>query len=162
MRKRRIIRNPAAWLAVAVMFAGFPAVILAGSPAVAAERAIPSGRAAVGETWVWPSVFQQALAPLAPLATKAVRDGLCPGLTVGANGFIHRYMFEAKFRKKGVENERWTVSDLRLTNPSACPALDEQVSARMRDAIPEFAWPRQDIDGNGWIRIPAIEIHATN
>ncbi len=143
--------------AVAVMAVG-----LATATAAETNRPIPSGRAAVGETWVWPSVFEQALAPLAPLASRAVRDGLCPGLVPGENGFLHRYVFEAKFRKKGVENERWLVRDLRLTNPSSCPALDEQVSARMREAIPEFAWPREDSDGNGWTRIPAIELRATD
>lgn len=133
---------------------------LLAAPAFAADRPIPSGQAAVGETWVWPSVFQQALAPLAPLSTKAVRDGLCPNLVLGEGGLIHRYSYEAKFAKKGVENKRWVVTDLRLLNPSACPALDEKVTMRMREVIPEFAWPREDTDKNGWIKIPSVEIRA--
>jgi hypothetical protein len=97
------------------------AILAAATPA-AAEF---SGRGRLGETWVWPVTFQQALAPLAPLARDAVTSGQCPGLKVGEGNVVHTYEFDAKMKTRGSgENKRWVVEELKLVNPSACEALD--------------------------------------
>jgi hypothetical protein len=134
---------------------------LAPTPARADDRKVFSGRAALGETWVYPMKFEQALAPLAPLSGKAVREGLCPGLVADKDDVIHNYDFEARFKQRGVENRRWEVTELKLANPSSCAALDEQVATRMKAAIPEFAEPRVDADKNGWTKIPRIQLKMT-
>jgi hypothetical protein len=135
------------------------AILAAATPA-AAEF---SGRGRLGETWVWPVTFQQALAPLAPLARDAVTSGQCPGLKVGEGNVVHTYEFDAKMKTRGSgENKRWVVEELKLVNPSACEALDTQVADLMRDAIPRFAEPWKDLDGNGYTRIPRIQLKLTN
>ena len=135
------------------------AIILMASPA-AAEG---SGRGKLGETWVWPITFQQALSPLAPLAREAVDSGECPALKVGAGNVVHTYEFDAKMKARGAgDNRRWVVEELKLVNPSACEALDTKVAALMRDAIPQFAEPYKDLDGNGYTRIPRIQVKLTD
>jgi hypothetical protein len=128
----------------------------------AGDRIINSGRSQLGEVWVYPMMFQQALAPLAPLSAKAMREGLCPGMIPGKDDIIHAYEFDARFKMRGVENRRYEVTELRLVNPSSCPALDEKVTQLMRQAIPQFAEPRKDLDKNGWTRIPRIELRMTD
>jgi opacity protein-like surface antigen len=141
---------------------------LATSAAAVASAAqtggvVYSGRKPLGEAWVYPIMFQQTLSPLAPLARDVVKGGQCPGLAVGADQVLHNYDFDAKMKTRGTgENKRWVVDELKLVNPSACPALDTQVTAMMRTAIPTFAEPYKDLDGNGWTRIPRVQIKLTD
>ena len=67
--------------------------------------------------------------------------------------------FDAQMKTRGAgENKRWEVAELKLLTPSGCEALDAQVTAYMRDAIPKFAEPWKDLDKNGWTRIPAVQV----
>jgi hypothetical protein len=133
--------------------------LLAAAPA-AAEG---SGRGLLGETWVWPITFQQALSPLAPLAREAVDSGECPALKVGKGDVVHTYEFDAKMKARGSgDNRRWVVEELKLVNPSACEPLDTKVAALMRQAIPQFAEPYKDLDGNGYTRIPRVQVKLTD
>ncbi len=116
----------------------------------------------MGELWVWPELFGQALAPLAGIGARAVREGLCPGLAPGPDGVLHSYALEARFRVRGVSNRRVEVTELRVVNPSGCAPLDAEVSRFMAGAIPEFAEPRADSDGDGWFRIPRIMLRVTD
>lgn len=133
---------------------------LAGATAaVAAESKIFSGRTKLGEVWVYPSMFEQALTPLAPLTERATKGGLCPGIVLGPNNVIHNYDIDAKMKARGNSlNRRWEVEELKIVNPSSCEALDVEVAALMKQAIPQFAEPRDDLDGNGWTRIPRIQL----
>lgn len=145
--------------------AGAVALIgLLGSTAALAESSnIYSGRTKLGEVWVYPSMFTQALTPLAPLTERATKGGLCPGIQLGPNNVIHAYDIDVKMKAKGNSlNRRWEVSDLKLVNPSSCEALDAEVVALMKQAIPQFAEPREDLDGNGWTRIPRIQLQVVN
>jgi hypothetical protein len=136
------------------------AILLAATSATATDF---SGRGRLGETWVWPVTFQQALAPLAPLAREAVTSGQCPNLKVGEGNVVHSYDFDAKMKTRGSgENKRWEVAELKLLNPSSCEQLDAQVAALMRDAIPKFAEPYKDLDKNGYTRIPRVQLRLTN
>ena len=66
---------------------------------------------------------------------------------------------DAKLKAKGSSvNRRWVVEELKIVNPSSCEALDVEVAAMMKDASPQFAEPREDLDGNGWTRIPRIQL----
>jgi hypothetical protein len=122
-----------------------------------------SGRTQVGETWVYPIMFQQALAPLAPMARAALKAGRCPGLAAEAGGLVHSYDFDTRLKRRGSgEFARWEVAELKLLNPSACPALDAEVTDFLRTAVPQFAEPWKDKDGNGWTRLPRIEIRLTD
>ncbi len=140
--------------------AGIALAALLGSTAAFADSSkIYSGRAKLGEVWVYPSMFEQALTPLAPLTERAVKGGLCPGIVLGPNNVIHSYDIDAKLKAKGNSvNRRWEVSELKIVNPSSCEALDVEVAALMKEAIPQFAEPREDLDGNGWTRIPRIQL----
>jgi hypothetical protein len=136
---------------------------LAGA-ALALAGAIPAAavngnQGRLGETWVWPAMFEQTLAPLAPMAQNAIRSGSCPGLQ-GASGKVsHKFEFDARMKTRGAgENKRWEVAELKLLTPSGCEVLDAQVSSYMRDAIPKFAEPWRDLDKNGWTRIPAVQV----
>jgi hypothetical protein len=121
------------------------------------------GRGRLGETWVYPVTFQQALAPLAPLARQAVTGGQCPGLKVGEGNVVHNYDFDAKMKTRGSgENKRWEVEELKLLNPSPCEPLDAQVASLMRQAIPKFAEPYKDLDKNGYTRIPRVQLRLTD
>lgn len=135
-------------------------LILSGGTAQAADDpAVYSGRTKLGEVWVYPSMFEQALTPLAGLTTQAVKGGLCPGLQLGPNNVIHSYDIDARMKAKGSSvNRRWVVEELKIVNPSSCDALDREVLALMAQAIPQFAEPRKDLDGNGWTRIPRIQL----
>jgi hypothetical protein len=122
-----------------------------------------SGRKQLGETWVYPIMFQQALAPLAPMARDALKAGRCPGMQVAPGGVVHSYDFDARLKRRGTgEFERWEVTELKLLNPSACPALDEDVTALLRTTVPQFAEPWKDKDGNGLTRLPRIQIRLTD
>lgn len=133
--------------------------LLGANAALAEPSNIYSGRAKLGEVWVYPSMFEQALSPLAPLTGRATKGGLCPGMTLGPDKVIHSYNIDVKMKAKGNSlNRRWEVSDLKLVNPSSCEALDVEVAALMKQAIPQFAEPREDLDGNGWTRIPPIQL----
>ena len=135
------------------------AIVAAASAAQAASGQIYSGRTKLGEVWVYPSRVEPALTPLAPLTTRAVKGGLCPGIELGPNNVIHAYDIDAKLKAKGSSvNRRWVVEELKIVNPSSCEALDVEVAAMMKDAIPQFAEPREDLDGNGWTRIPRIQL----
>jgi hypothetical protein len=135
------------------------AILLAATSASAAN----GGRGKLGETWVYPVTFQQALAPLAPLAREAVTSGQCPNLKVGEGNVVHNYDFDAKLKTRGMgENKRWEVEELKLVNPSGCESLDAKVASLMRDAIPLFAEPYKDLDGNGYTRIPRVQLRLTN
>jgi hypothetical protein len=137
---------------------------LAATPAAAAQGdVVYSGRKPLGEVWVYPIMFQQTLSPLAPMAQAAVNQGRCPGLSVGADRVVHSYDFDVRMKTRGAgENKRWEVTEIALVNPSACPALDAEVTAMMRTAIPTFAEPYKDLDRNGWSRIPRIQIRLTD
>jgi len=137
---------------------------IAASTALAmlASPALASGRAALGEVWVYPVMFEQALAPLAPLSGKIVREGLCPNLTPDVENVLHTFTFEARMKSRGVEEKRWTVAELRLLTPSGCAYLDTEVERLMREAIPQFAEPRVDSDKNGWTRIPRIQMKVVD
>jgi hypothetical protein len=128
--------------------------------ALLSTSAVGSGRAIMGEVWVWPVLFQQSLAPLAAVANDVTRDGSCPDLVIGADRVIHRYQFEAQMKRRGGQNVRFEVTDLRITNPSGCDSLDARVRDVLRQAVPTFAEPRRDEDGNGWLRLPQIELRA--
>lgn len=132
------------------------AALLSGGAAVA------QGRAALGEVWVYPVMFQQALTPLAPLSGRVARENLCPTLPIGADKVIYTYSVDVKMKSRGVEEKRWEVTDLRLVNPSGCQVLDAEFAQLMRDAIPQFAEPRKDLDGNGWTRIPKIQLKVVD
>lgn len=135
------------------------AALLGATAADARPSQIYSGRTKLGEVWVYPSMFEQALTPLAPLTQRAVKGGLCPGLELGPNNIIHTYDIDTKMKAKGSSvNRRWEVEELKIVNPSSCEALDMEVAALMRQAIPQFAEPREDLDGNGWTRIPRIQL----
>jgi hypothetical protein len=124
---------------------------------------VTSGRVAMGEVWILPSMFNQALAPLAPLPRRAVTEGMCPGLALDADKVLHNYDFDAKMKTRGTgENKRWEVVELKNLTPSGCVALDSEVERLMRTAIPQFAEPRQDLDDNGWTRIPRIKLQVTD
>ena len=116
------------------------------------------GEVNVGDVSVLPAMFQQALAPLAPMSARVAREGLCPNLNIGPDGLTQTFDIEVKFKGRGVQNKRWDVTDLRILTPSGCDALDTEVAAQMRAAIPQFAEPLKDRDGNGWYKIPRIEI----
>ncbi len=147
-----LLRTPL-WLAAAAS-----ALLPAAAPAK-----VTSGRVALGEVWVLPSMFNQALAPLAPLPRRAVSDGMCPGLTLDADKVLHNYDFDAKLKTRGTgENKRWEVVELKNLTPSGCVALDSEVERLMRTAIPQFAEPRADLDDNGWTRIPRIKLQVTD
>jgi hypothetical protein len=133
---------------------------LLGSAVSAGDSSnIFSGRTKLGEVWVYPSMFEQALTPLAPLTQRAVKGGLCPGIELGPNNIIHNYDIDAKMKSRGSStNRRWVVEELKIVNPSSCEALDVEVAALMKEAIPQFAEPRVDLDGNGWTRMPRIQL----
>lgn len=139
---------------LAMLGAGF--ALLLAAPAAATVRR------AMGELWAYPELFQQALAPLADLAGRVVREGSCPGLVPGADGLLHAYAFEARFRMRGMSNRRHEVTELRTLNPSGCAWLDAEMVRFMTGAIPEFAEPRADSDGNGWYRIPRILLRVSD
>ncbi len=122
-----------------------------------------SGRKPLGEVWVYPAMFQQSLSPLAPMARAAVGSGKCPDLKVGTGDVVHNYDFDARMKTRGTgENKRWEVAELKLVNPSPCPALDAEVTAMMRTTIPSFAEPYKDLDKDGWTRIPRVQIKLTD
>ncbi len=137
----------------------FPALAAAVVVLVAAQAAATEKRV-MGELWAYPQLFQQSLSPLAELAGRVTREGLCPGLSAGADGLLHSYAFEARFRARGVSNRRYEVTELRTLNPSGCAWLDAEMTRFMTAAIPEFAEPRTDTDGNGWYRIPRIMLRV--
>lgn len=140
-------------------------LLLAAAAALAlpVSAKVTSGRVAMGEVWILPSMFNQALAPLAPLPRRAVTEGMCPGLTLDADKVLHNYDFDAKMKTRGTgENKRWEVVELKNLTPSGCVALDSEVERLMRTAIPQFAEPRKDIDENGWTRIPRIKLQVTD
>ena len=140
-----------------------PALAIALLVVAAPAAAEGGGRGLLGETWVWPVTFQQALSPLAPLARQAVTSGQCPNLKVGEGDVVHNYDFDAKLQARGMgENRRWEVKELKLLNPSACAPLDAEVASVMREAIPLFAEPYKDLDGNGYTRIPRVQLRLTN
>ena len=128
-----------------------------------AATAAPSartGKAAVGEVWAYPVMFEQALRPLAPLSGRVVRENLCPNLPARDDGLLYKYSVDAKMKSRGFEEERWEVVDLKILNPSGCEAMDSEFARQMWAAIPQFAEPRQDTDKNGWTRIPDIELRV--
>ena len=85
--------------------------------------------------------------------------GQCPTLEGPAGKMSHKLEFDAQMKTRGAgENKRWEVAELKLLTPSGCEALDAQVTAYMRDAIPKFAEPWKDLDKNGWTRIPAVQV----
>ena len=132
--------------------------LIAIAAAVPAAAAVSGNQGRLGETWVWPVMFEQTLAPLAPMAQNAIRSGQCPTLA-NQTGVSHKFEFDAKMKTRGTgENKRWEVSELNLLTPSGCEALDAQVTAYMKDAIPKFAEPWRDLDKNGWTRIPAVQV----
>ena len=136
---------------------------LLGPSAALAQSNMYSGRKALGEVWVYPSMFEQALTPLAPLTERATKGGLCPGIRPGPDHVIHSYDIDVKMKAKGNSlNRRWEVQELKLVNPSGCEALDAEVAALMKQAIPQFAEPRKDLDGNGWTRIPRIQLQQVD
>jgi hypothetical protein len=138
------------------------ALAMAGTAAAQSANAF-SGRGKLGEVWVYPVMFQQSLAPLVPLARDAVKSGKCPDLKVGADRVVHNYDFDVRMKTRGSgENKRWEVGEMKLVNPSACPALDTQVAEMLRTAIPGFAEPYRDLDKNGWTRIPRVQIKLTD
>lgn len=148
----------------AMVIGAIAVLALAGATAaVAAESKIYSGRTKLGEVWVYPSMFEQALTPLAPLTERATKGGLCPGMQLGPNKVIHNYDIDAKLKSRGNSmNRRWEVEELKIVNPSSCEALDVEVAALMKQAIPQFAEPREDLDGNGWTRIPRIQLKVVD
>jgi hypothetical protein len=135
---------------------GAALALLFAAPAVATVKRV------MGELWAYPQLFQQALSPLADLAGRVVREGSCPNLSPGADGVIHSYEFEAKFRARGTSNRRYEVTELRTLNPTGCAWLDAEMTRFMTAAIPEFAEPRTDVDGNGWYRIPRIMLRVSD
>lgn len=140
----------------------FAAALAALQPATAPAQ-VTSGRVALGEVWVLPAMFNQALAPLAPLPRRAVSEGLCPGLALDANKVLHSYDFDARLKSRGMaDNKRWEVVELKNLTPSGCLALDAEVERLMLQAIPQFAEPRTDLDNNGWTRIPRIKLQVTD
>lgn len=158
MTDTRNTRALGARVALGVVFAA-----LVGASAVSAQSNIYSGRAKLGEVWVYPSMFEQELKPLAPLTKRVTSGELCPGFQLGPNKLIHAYDIDAKMKAKGNSlNRRWEVTDLKVVNPSSCEALDVEVLALMKAAIPKFAEPREDTDGNGWTRLPRIELSAVD
>jgi hypothetical protein len=145
------------------MFLLLASLALASTMPLPASAKYSSGRVALGEVWVLPSMFDQALAPLAPLPRRAIAEGMCPNLALDGRKILHSYDFDAKLKPRGVAmNKRWTVVELKNLTPSGCQALDYEVERLMRDAIPEFAEPRQDLDGNGWTRIPRIQLKVVD
>lgn len=130
-------------------------VALAGPAGATVKRAM-------GELWAYPDLFQQELAPLADLAGRATREGRCPGLAPDADGLLHVYEFEARFRTRGTSNRRTEVTELRTLNPTGCAWLDQEMTRFMTAAIPEFSEPRTDSDGNGWYRIPRIMLRVSD
>ncbi len=145
-----------------VTMALFAGLAIAGGLTLVSGPALASGRAPLGEVWVYPAMFEQALAPLRPLSGKVVREGLCPNLAPDADNILHSFSFDAQMTSRGAQNKRWTVTALKLLNPSGCAFLDAEVERMMRDAIPRFAEPRVDTDGNGWTRIPRIQIRVVD
>ena len=128
--------------------------IVGAAPALANSE--NQGR--LGETLLWGAMFQQALAPLAPLAQNAIRSGQCPTLE-GKTSISHKFEFDAKMKTRGAGlNKRWEVTELKLLTPTGCEILDEQVTAYMKDAIPKFAEPWRDLDKNGWTRMPTVQV----
>ncbi|MGQ5700734.1 hypothetical protein ACUJ46_01605 [Sandaracinobacteroides sp. A072] len=138
------------------------AVAMVAAALLLAAPAGASGRAPFGEIWAYPALFGQALEPLAPLAGRVARDNLCPDLAPGEDQLLHTYAFEARFAARGASNRRWDVTDLRLLNPSGCDSLDAEVTRLLRPAVASFAEPREDMDGNGWYRLPRIQLKVTD
>ncbi len=112
----------------------------------------------MNEVRVSPALFEQALMPLAPLSSKVARENLCPDLNIGNDGLIHNFDIDVKMQRKGVSNRRYVVTELRLVNPSGCAALDHEISRMMRTAAAGFAEPNRDQDGDGWLRLPRIQL----
>ncbi len=138
-----------------IALAGAAIALAAAGPAAA----VNGNQGRLGETWVWPAMFEQTLAPLAPMAQNAIKSGQCPTLEGTSGKMAHKFEFDAQMKTRGTgENKRWEVAELKLLTPSGCEALDEQVTAYMRDAIPKFAEPWKDLDKNGWTRIPAVQV----
>lgn len=129
---------------------------------VSALPALASDRVASNEVYVYPAKFQQALTPLAPLSSRVARENLCPGLAIGDDGIIHNFDIDVKMKGKGVENRRYVVTDLRLANPSGCAALDTEMARMMRNAVAGFAEPNRDRDGDGWMRLPRIQLRVVD
>ncbi|TPE60531.1 hypothetical protein FJQ54_11055 [Sandaracinobacter neustonicus] len=126
--------------------------------AIPAAAAVSGNQGRLGETWVWPAMFEQTLAPLAPMAQNAIRSGQCPTLA-GKAGVAHTFEYDAKMKTRGTgENKRWEVAELKLLTPSGCDVLDAQVTSYMQTAIPKFAEPWRDLDKNGWTRIPPVQV----
>ncbi len=135
-----------------------PAILLLSASAALAQG---SGRAALGEVWVYPVMFEQALRPLAPLSSRVMRENLCPNLKPDDKGLLYKYSLDAKMTSKGFKgSERLEVTDLKILNPSGCDQLDHEFLRQMKSAIPSFAEPRRDLDKNGWIRIPDIQLNV--
>lgn len=107
---------------------------------------------------MYTDAMQKALQPLAPLAGKVVREGLCPQLVAGTNGTLYAYQPEVKFSVKRRSDQSWNVDDVRFANPSGCAALDDETRLILLEALPKFIEPRIDADGNGWLRTPRIQL----
>ncbi len=115
-------------------------------------------RRASAEVWLYTEPMSAALQPLAPLAGKVVREGLCPALPVGPDGVLYVYQTEAQFSVKRVRDRSWKVDDVRFTNPSGCEMLDAEAKRLLAEALPLFVEPRIDADENGWLRVPKIQL----
>jgi hypothetical protein len=119
-------------------------------------------RRPLAEVWVWHELFAQMVGPLAEVPGRLMAEGKCPGLKPDADNAIHTYTIDVKMKSRGVTNRTWTVTDLRIDNPSPCEALDAEVTRYLKEAIPSFAEPRKDENGDGWTRLPRIQLKVVS
>jgi len=117
-------------------------------------------RQASAEVWLYTDAMATALQPLAPLAGRVVREGLCPALPVASNGVVWVYQAEARFAERRKRDRAWAVEEVRFANPSGCEALDGEVRRLLIASLPQFMEPRADADSNGWYRIPKIQLRV--
>lgn len=136
----------------------FLLLLAAPAAAQAPGDALLGPRRASAEVWLYTDAMSAALQPLAPLAGKITREGSCPQLVVSETGALYVYQVEAKFSVKRRRDNSWKVDDVRFVNPSGCEALDAQAKLLLAEALPKFIEPRIDADGNGWLRVPRIQL----
>jgi hypothetical protein len=139
--------------------------LIPGAAVCLAVMAAPVGaatiRKAMAETWLWPELVPVALDPIGRMVPRLIADGTCPDLQVAADGRVHVYQVDVRMKKAGRTSERWWVEDLRINNPSSCAALDQQVADRLKAEAPVFVEPRIDANGDGWTRLPGIDLRVT-
>ncbi|QMW23399.1 hypothetical protein [Sandaracinobacteroides saxicola] len=121
-------------------------------------NAAPTPRLSVGDLWIDRAEMATALQPMAALARRVVNDRLCPSLVPGPGGVIYTFDIEAKYPNSYELGTPIRPDQVRIRNPSGCPALDAEVAALMQAALPRYAEPK----GFGWLRAGKVRLQLAD